>query len=249
MASSFAPELATSRAAKPPPPPPLPPSPAPRHRWTTRVTVGAASRTAEVTQEITDHAPAGLAAVQAASCRLRECIPQRSIHLLRVLGFDMTKEFCKSVDETVLKAATRILDLPNRLDWQKETLFIPADRGGWPTKEQSVADLRALALKGFIKENDALTAGFDVEAFDILRRTPTDSALVTGGQSRIQRKPHEVIAKPAKPTYAPGWTGQAGLTRTARKRHQERQPGSKRAQWALHAPSTTPTSRSKHVSV
>ena len=36
-------------------------------------------------QEITEHAPAGLAAAQAASCLLRECIPQRSIHLLRVL--------------------------------------------------------------------------------------------------------------------------------------------------------------------
>ena len=179
MASSWrdACELATSRAAKPPSSsfPSLPCSP-------TQVDNASYSwrclqNRAEVTQEITDHAPAGLAAVQAASCRLRECIPQRSIHLLRVLGFDMTKEFCKSVDETVLNAATRILDLPNRLDWQNETLFIPADRGGWPTKEQSDADMRALALEGFIKENDALTAGFDVEAFDILRRTPTDSAL------------------------------------------------------------------------
>ena len=46
-------------------------------------------------QEITDHAPAGLPAVQAASCLLRECIPQRSIHLLRVLGSDSTREFVR----------------------------------------------------------------------------------------------------------------------------------------------------------
>ena len=35
-----------------------------------------------------------------------------------------------SVDETVLKAAKRILDLPELLDWQNEALFIPADRSG-----------------------------------------------------------------------------------------------------------------------
>ena len=81
-------------------------------------------------QEIADHAPAGLPAVQAASCLLRECIPQRSVRLLRVLESDSTKEFCISVDETVLKAAKRILDLPELLDWQNEALFIPVDRGG-----------------------------------------------------------------------------------------------------------------------
>ena len=115
-------------------------------------------------QEITDHAPAGLPAVQAASYFLRECFPQRSIHLLCVLGTDMTKEFSKSVDETVLKAAKRVLDLTE--------LLVPADRGGWglwkleqrrhaarlgsmiaagaSTKEQSDADLRALALEDLI---------------------------------------------------------------------------------------------------
>ena len=131
-------------------------------------------------QEITDHAPAGLPAVQAASCLLRECIPQRSIHLLRVLGSDSTKEFCTSVDETVLEAARRILDLPELLDWQNEALFIPADRSGWglSTLEQR---RHAARLGGMIaaeaptkRENDALSAAFDVEAFDILRRTPTD---------------------------------------------------------------------------
>ena len=35
-------------------------------------------------QEVTDHAPAGIPAVQAVSCPLRKYIPQRSIHLLRV---------------------------------------------------------------------------------------------------------------------------------------------------------------------
>ena len=76
-----------------------------------------------------------LPAVQAASCLLGECIPQRSIHLLRVLESDSTKEFCFSVDETVLKAAKRILELPELLDWQNEALFIPADRGGWGSRK------------------------------------------------------------------------------------------------------------------
>ena len=162
-------------------------------------------------QEITDHAPAGLPAVQAASCLLRECIPQRSIHLLRVLGSDSTKEFCISVDEIVLKAAKRILDLPELLVWQNEALFIPVDRGGWglwkleqrrhtariggmiaaeaPTKEQNDSDLRTLALENLMIEDDALSAAFDVEAFDILRRTPADLALgaLTGGQPQAQR--------------------------------------------------------------
>ena len=96
-----------------------------------------------------------------------------------------------SVDETVLKSAKRILDLSELLEWQNEALFIPLDRGGWrlwkleqrrdaaglgaPMKEQSDADLRALALEDLTRENDALSAGFDVEAFGILRRTPTDS--------------------------------------------------------------------------
>ena len=82
-------------------------------------------------QEVTEHAPTGLPAVQAASCLFRECVPQRSIHLLRALGSDKTQEFCKSVDETVLKWAKRILDLPELLGWQNEALRIPADRGGW----------------------------------------------------------------------------------------------------------------------
>ena len=30
----------------------------------------------------------------------------------------MTKEFCKSVDDAVLKAAKRILDLPELQEWQ-----------------------------------------------------------------------------------------------------------------------------------
>ena len=37
----------------------------------------------------------------------------------------------KSVDETVLKAAKRILHLPELLEWQNEAWFIPGDRGGW----------------------------------------------------------------------------------------------------------------------
>ena len=116
-----------------------------------------------------------------------------------MLGSDSTKEFCKSVDDTVLKAAKRIPDLPELVDWLNEALFIPADRGGWgswkleqrrhaarlggmiaasaPAKEQSDADQRALALEDLIEENDALAAGFDVEAFDMLRRTPIDLTL------------------------------------------------------------------------
>ena len=70
----------------------------------------------------------------------------------------MTKEFCKSVDETVLMAAKRILDLPGLLKWQNEALFISllwkreqrryaARLGGMiaaeaPMKEQNDADLR-----------------------------------------------------------------------------------------------------------
>ena len=170
-------------------------------------------------QEISDHAPARLPAVQAASCLLMECIPQRSIHLLRVFGSDSTKEFCLSVDETVLKAAKRILDLPELLGWQNEALLIPADRGGWglwkleqrrraariggmiaaeaQTKEQNDSDLRTLALEDLMRENDAFYAAFDVEAFDILRRSPADLTLgrLAGGQSRVQR----VVSAVAKP--------------------------------------------------
>ena len=43
--------------------------------------------------------------------------------------------------------------------------------------EQSDADLRALALEDLTRENDVLSAAFDVEAFDILRQTTTDLAL------------------------------------------------------------------------
>ena len=92
---------------------------------------------------------------------------------------DVTKEFCKSVDESVLKAAKPNLDLPELLEWQNEALFILSDRGGWglwkleqrryaarlgdmiaaeaPMKEQSDADLRALALEDLMRENDALS--------------------------------------------------------------------------------------------
>ena len=109
----------------------------------------------------------------------------------------MTKEFCESVDETVLRAAKRILDLPELLE--------PQNRGGWglwkleqrrhaarlggmiaasaPTKEQSDAELEDL-----FKEHD-VSAVFDVEAFDTLRRTPIDWTLggLTGAQSRVKR--------------------------------------------------------------
>ena len=84
-----------------------------------------------------------------------------------------------AVDVTVLTAA-------ELLWWQNEALFIPALEArtasmiaaSAPMKEQSDADLRARALEDLIRENDAFFAGFDVEAFDTLRRTPTDLAWV-----------------------------------------------------------------------
>ena len=90
---------------------------------------------AEATQTLTRriqaiplHAPASLPAAQAASCLLRECIPQRGVHLLRVLATDMTDEFVKEVDEATAIAAQRILDLPDLKQWQREALFVPSDR-------------------------------------------------------------------------------------------------------------------------
>ena len=88
-----------------------------------------------------------------------------------------------------------------------------------------------------------------------LRRTPNDLTQggFTGSQSRIQRVVSAVTrCRPSKPstycrrTPALGNLEQAGRTHgvTARKRRQEPPPGSKRAQWAPRALSTTPTSRS-----
>ena len=44
-------------------------------------------------------------------------------------------------------------------------------------------------LEDLTRENDPLSAAFDVEAFHILRRTPTDLALggLVGSQSRLRR--------------------------------------------------------------
>ena len=47
---------------------------------------------AERIAELPRHAPPGMPAAQAASCMLRECIPQRSNHLLRVLATARTAE-------------------------------------------------------------------------------------------------------------------------------------------------------------
>ena len=81
--------------------------------------------------ELSAHGPAGLPAVQAASCLLRECIPQRSVHLLRVLATQQTEDFALSVDKDTAQAAERILDLPALELWQREALFVPKERGGW----------------------------------------------------------------------------------------------------------------------
>ena len=81
----------------------------------TPIPVGNASYIERFLQKRAGVIPAGLLAAQAASRLERECIPERSIHLLWVLGTDATEDFCKSVDETVLKAAKRILDLPEFL--------------------------------------------------------------------------------------------------------------------------------------
>ena len=157
-------------------------------------------------QEVTDHAPAGVPAVQAASCPLMECIPQRSTHLLRVLGSDSTKEFCTSVDETVLKAAKRILDLA-RLAKRRVGGMIAAEA---PTKKQKDSDPRTLALEDLMRENDALSAAFDVEASDMQRLTPADLTLggLLRGQSRIQRVVSAVATRNHRETcepYARAW--------------------------------------------
>ena len=80
-----------------------------RYRWRTRAISSASFRKGlkshagypNTSRKSLTTRPAGLPAIQAASCLL--CIPQRSIHLLRVLESDSTKEFL-SFDETVLKA-------------------------------------------------------------------------------------------------------------------------------------------------
>ena len=95
--------------------------------------------------------------------RVRDCQLERE---------RVTKEFCKSVDETLRKAAKRILDLPGLPEWENEALLIIAVRGGWRLwkleqrryaarlggmiaveslmKEQNDAVLRALALEDLI---------------------------------------------------------------------------------------------------
>ena len=82
-------------------------------------------------QEIPLYAPAGMPAVQAASCMLRDCVPQRSVHLLRILRSSATAKFTADVDTATLTAATQLLDLPVLEKWQEEALYLPAERGGW----------------------------------------------------------------------------------------------------------------------
>ena len=56
-----------------------------------------------------------------------------------------------------------------------------------------------------MRENDALSAAFDVEAFDILRRTPADLTVggLTGGQSRVQRVVSAVATRNHRETCEP----------------------------------------------
>ena len=125
-----------------------------------------------------------------------------------------------------------------------------------PTKEQNDSALRTLALEDLMRENDALSAAFDVEAFDIL---PTDTRRLDFGWTDRGANhefnvlsaplPRETTAKLVNPTSAPGCMGPAAPTRTERKQHQERLHGSKRAQLAPRASSMTPTSRSLLASV
>ena len=74
-----------------------------------------------------------------------------------------------------------------------------------PTKAQNDSDLRTLALEDLMRENDALSTVFDVEAFDILRRTPADLTLggLTGGQSRVQRIVSAVATRNHRETCEP----------------------------------------------
>ena len=74
---------------------------------------------AERIAELPRYAPPALPAVQAASCMLRECIPQRSNHLLRVLATSQTGAFAEHVDSAVAEAAVTILDFPDLAPWQR----------------------------------------------------------------------------------------------------------------------------------
>ena len=98
-----------------------------------------------------------------------------------------------------------------------------------PTKEQNDSDLRTLALEDLMRENDALSAAFDVEVFDILRRTPrrldmwADSrgGPIPSSTCCPALLPRETTAKFANPTSALGWMGLGAPIRTERKQHQE----------------------------
>ena len=107
-----------------------------------------------------------------------------------------------------------------------------------------------------MRENGALSAAFDAEAFDILRRTPADLTLggLTGGANPEPNAlwallPRETSAKLVSPMSAPGWMAPAAPTRTDRKQYQRRLLGSKLAQLALRVPSTTSVFGSPLVSV
>ena len=183
---------------------------------------GRAEYTRVLTQKIAElprHAPAGLPAVQAASCLLRECVPQRSNHLLRVLATDRTEEFAVLVDETTAQAAERILDLPTLVPWQREALFVPAARGGWglwnlqqrrhaariggmiaapaPPAELENAAVAAKTGRDLGAELDAFKMRFDVDGPIALERSWADLAAgdIAGGQSVLQTLADQVTTR------------------------------------------------------
>ena len=182
---------------------------------------------AERIAALPNHAPPGMPAVQAASCMLRECIPQRSNHLLRVLASSSTEEFTKDVDDAVAEAAVNILDLPNPEQWQRDALFVPAERGGWglwrlserrhaariggmiaaPASQQEREDIPAMATAAaaLTVELDAYETRFGKVATATLNRSKTDLALggVTGGQSSLQSVASQVTTQHHREAITP----------------------------------------------
>ena len=178
-------------------------------------------------QAIPLHAPAGLPAVQAASCLLRECIPQRSVHLLRVLATDMTEEFTQAVDASTAEAGQRILDLSELQAWQREALFEPLDRGGWglwslhqrrhaarlggmvaaaasPT-ELAHAATSDKSARDLDVELDRVKNRFGIDVTAVLRRSQPELVRggIGGGQARVQNQVTKNTTEQFRDTLTP----------------------------------------------
>ena len=120
-----------------------------------------------------------------------------------------------------------------------------------PTKEQNDSDLRTLALEDLMREDDALSAAFDVEAFDMLRRTPADLTLggLTGCQSRVQRVVSAVATRNHRETCEPNVRAWMVGASSCDEDGAETAPGASAWVQARPVGSTTPVPRSPLVSV